>query len=90
MNAKAMVKRNAEKKTKFFYRDRVEIEIVKDVKVKDVSGGERIVHKKGQIKNPHRLMAEQMVIDGIAKYTPKSSTKYVPSEKFGRSEKSKS
>lgn len=86
-----MIKRNAEKKTKFFYRDRVEVEIIKDVKVKDVSApdGFRIVHAKGQIKNPHRLMAEQMVLDGIAKYTPNSTKKYTPKEIFGRAEKSK-
>lgn len=84
-----MVKRNAEKKTKFFYRDRVEIEIIKDVSVNNPDGTKRIVHAKGQIKNPHRLMAEQMVIEGTAKYTPNSSKKYIPNEKFGRNESPK-
>jgi hypothetical protein len=90
MNAKGMIKRNAEKKTKFFYRDRVEVEIIKDVSVNEPDGGKRIVHQKGQIKSPHRLIAEQLVIDGIAKLTPNSSKKYAPNEVFGRMEKSKS
>lgn len=77
MNAKAMIKRNAEKGTKFFYRDRVEVEIIKDQFVKQPDGTMKPTHVKGQIKKPHRLLAEQLVLDGIAKYTPNSSTKYV-------------
>jgi hypothetical protein len=92
MNAKKLVKRNSEKKTKFFYRDRTEVRITKDVFVNDkqAEGGKRIVHAKGEIKNPHRLLAEQMVLDGYAEYTATSPKKYVPKEIFGRAEKSKS
>lgn len=89
MNAKAMIARNEKNETKFFYQDRVEVEIVKDYSIKTVDGGTRVLHKKGAIKKPHRLMAEQMVKDGYAKLTPNSPDSYKRNERFGKPEKSK-
>jgi len=89
MNAKAMIERNAKNETKFFYADRNEIEIVKNYSIKQKDGTDKIVHKKGQIKRPHRLVAEQLVLDGIAKYTPNSTKpgSYKRNERFGKPEK---
>lgn len=90
MNAIAMIERNTKLERKFFYADRVEIEIIKDYAIKQKDGSMKVLHKKGQIKRPHRLIGEQLVEDKIAKFTPNSPEKYARSERFGRSEKSRS
>lgn len=89
MNAKEMIARNAKKGTKFFYADRVEIRIIEDYAIPQKDGSTKIVHRKGQIKTPHRLMAEQLVMDGIAEYTndPRLNTPYKRNERFGKPEK---
>lgn len=69
MNAKEMIKRNNKKKTKFFRKERMKMQVVKDYFIKDKNApdGKRLVYRVGQIINPHPLMGEQLSIDGIAK-----------------------
>jgi len=57
MDAKAMLKRNANEKRKIKYGERMKVEIIADTKY----------YKKGQIHNPHVVMAEQLIKDKIAK-----------------------
>jgi len=57
MDAKQMLKDLADKNVKFKYRDRVFCEVVKDTKF----------YKKGQKIKPHRVMADQLIKEGIAK-----------------------
>lgn len=52
-----MLKANAEKKRKIKYNDRMEVEILFDTKH----------YKAGQIIAPHRVVAEQLVKEKIAK-----------------------
>lgn len=56
-SAKAMLKENGEKGTKFFYADRLEVEIVQETRH----------YKVGQKIKPHKVMAEALVKQGIAK-----------------------
>jgi hypothetical protein len=58
MDSKEMIDTNAKKQTKIRYNDRVDLEIISD-KTKH--------YKKGQLISPHRVMAEQLVKDKIAK-----------------------
>lgn len=57
MDAKAMIDRNAKAGTKFRYNDRVKVQIVKATKY----------YKKGDVIEPHKLMAEQLIAEGTAK-----------------------
>lgn len=57
MDAKSMLKENGKKKRKIKYGERMQIEIIADTKH----------YKKGQIHNPHVVMAEQLIKDKIAK-----------------------
>ena len=56
MNAKAMLKENARKKTVIKYGERVKLKVVAKTKFYNV----------GQIITPHKVMGEQLVKDGIA------------------------
>jgi hypothetical protein len=56
-NAKEMIATNAAAKTVIKYNDRVKMEVQQDTKY----------YKKGDIIAPHRVMAEQLAKDGIAK-----------------------
>jgi len=56
-NAKEMLEKANEAKRKIKYSDRVKVEIIKATKY----------YRLGQIVNPHRLVAEQLVSDGIGK-----------------------
>ena len=56
-DAQAMIAENAEKKTIISYADRIKLEIVKDTRH----------YKVGQIINPHRVMGEALIKQGIAK-----------------------
>lgn len=61
MDAKAMIAENSEKRTKIRYADRLECEVIRDTKYL----------KKGKIINPHPVMAEQLIKDGIVKKVTK-------------------
>ena len=71
MDAKAMIDRNNRKKTKFKRKERMKIQFTEDVysTQKDKSGKEikKLLFKKGQISEPHKLMAEQFVLEKVAK-----------------------
>lgn len=56
-SSKKMLKENGEKETKFFYNDRLKVEIVKATKHYSV----------GQVIEPHKVKAEALVSQGIAK-----------------------
>jgi len=56
-NAKAMLLENAEKGTKIFYSDRLKVEIVKETKY----------YKIGMVVSPHKVKAEALIKQGIAK-----------------------
>jgi hypothetical protein len=56
-SSKAMLLENAEKKTVITYSDRKKVEIVKATKH----------YKVGMIVNPHKIKAEALVKQGIAK-----------------------
>jgi hypothetical protein len=58
MNSKEMIEKNSKELTKIRYNDRVDLEIISD-KTKH--------YKKGQLISPHKVMAEQLVKDKIAK-----------------------
>ena len=57
MDSKEMIDRNAENGTVIRYGDRVKLEVIKDTRF----------YRKGQLINPHKVMAEQLVKDGICK-----------------------
>lgn len=57
MNSEEMIETNAKNGTVIKYGDRVKLEVVKDT----------TFYKKGQIINPHKVMGEQLVKDGICK-----------------------
>jgi hypothetical protein len=57
MDAKKMLKENAENKRKIKYRSRMTLEVIEDTKF----------YKKGQIIRPHVVMGEQLIKDKIAK-----------------------
>lgn len=57
MDAKAMLKEHGEKGTKIRYNSRKKVEVIVDTKF----------YKKGRILNPHVVMADQLIKDGIAK-----------------------
>ncbi len=56
MDAKAMLKSNAEARRKIHYRERKQLEVITD----------KGHYRKGQIINPHVVMAEQLIKDKIA------------------------
>jgi hypothetical protein len=56
-DAQEMIAENAEKRTVISYADRVKLEIVQDTRH----------YKVGQIINPHVVMGEALVKQGIAK-----------------------
>jgi len=58
-DAKAMLVENGKNKTVIKYRDRVEVELIKDT----------LYQKKGKVYSPHRVKAEALVAQLIAKYT---------------------
>jgi hypothetical protein len=57
MDAKEMIERNSKEERKIKYNDRVKLEILEDTKY----------YKKGQIIEPHRVMAEQLIKQKTAK-----------------------
>lgn len=57
MNSKAMIEENAKNKTVIRYGDRVPCEIIVDTRH----------YKKGQLIEPHKVMADQLIKDKIAK-----------------------
>lgn len=57
MDAKGMLKEHGEKGTKIFFRERKQLEVIVDTKF----------YKKGQRIKPHKVMADQLIKDGIAK-----------------------
>ena len=67
MNAKKMIENANKEKRKFFRKTRRKIRFVKD---NIIENGEelKVLHKKGQISEPHELMAEQFVADGLAEF----------------------
>jgi len=71
MDAKAMIDRNNKAKTQFFRKERTKIQFTENVYsvTKDEEGNEtkKLLFKKGHISNPHTLMAEQYIIEGVAK-----------------------
>jgi hypothetical protein len=56
MDAEAMIAENTKNGTKIKYNDRVKLKVVKDTNF----------YKAGQVINPHRVIAEQLVKDKIA------------------------
>ena len=56
-DSQAMLKENGEKKTVIRYADRVRLEIIQDTRH----------YRVGQIINPHKVMGEALVKQGIAK-----------------------
>lgn len=61
-DSKAMLAENGKKRTVIRYADRVKLKIVKDTRH----------YKEGQIINPHKVMGEALVKQGIAEaYTEK-------------------
>lgn len=60
MDAKAMIAEHAKKGTKIKYNDRKRVEVVVDTDYM----------KKGDILTPHRIMADQMIKDGLVKDAP--------------------
>lgn len=58
MDSKAVLDKANKEKTKIRYNDRVKLEITSD---------EAKHYRKGQIINPHPIMAEQLIKQGIAK-----------------------
>ena len=57
-DAKAMLKSNAEKSTKIKFKDRLKVELTKDT----------LYQKKGKVYSPHRVKAEALVEQGLAKF----------------------
>ena len=57
VNAKKMLEKANAEKRKIKYLDRVKVEVVRATKY----------YREGQIINPHRLVAEQLVSDGVGK-----------------------
>lgn len=56
-NSKKMIADNAQKGTKIRYNDRMQVEVVKATKHYTV----------GQVLNPHKIKAEALISQGIAK-----------------------
>ena len=56
-DVKKMLSLNAEKGTKIKYTDRTAVEITADTKF----------YKKGQIVSPHKVKAEALIAQGLAK-----------------------
>lgn len=56
MDAKGMLKKHGEAGTKIRYQDRVCLKVIKETKF----------YRKGQIINPHPVMGDQLIADGIA------------------------
>lgn len=67
-NGKAFIERNAKNKTKFKYRDRVEVRVIVDTFITEKNGNRRPCLIKGKTLRPHKLMAEQMVKDKLVEY----------------------
>lgn len=67
-HAKDINKRGNETKRKFKWRDRVELEMLVD----DIRHDGSVRRPKGKRFTAHRLMAEQLVIDKIAKTVVKN------------------
>lgn len=57
MDAKGMIEENAKNKTKVFYGERINLEIIADTKH----------YKKGRLISPHKIMGKQLIKDKIAK-----------------------
>ncbi len=57
MDVKGMLKRHGKAGTKIRYGTRKRVEVIVDTKF----------YKKGQILNPHAVMADQLIEDKIAK-----------------------
>lgn len=57
-DAKAMLKENGEKKTVIKFKDRLKVELIKDT----------VYQKKGKIYSPHKVKAEALVAQGLAKF----------------------
>lgn len=57
VDTKSMLKENAKKERKIKLNDRMKVEVIKATK--------HLV--KGRIITPHRVMAEQLIKDGVAK-----------------------
>lgn len=57
VDTKAMIEEHAEKGTKIFYRERKKVEIIKNTKH----------YKEGQVIEPHKVMADQLIKDKVAK-----------------------
>lgn len=60
-DVKKMLNLNAEKGTKIKYTDRTTVEITADTKF----------YKKGQIVSPHKVKAEALIAQGLAKKVTK-------------------
>lgn len=65
MNSKEFIAKHAKAGTKFKYNDRKEVIAIVD--------GKNM--KKGDVLNPHVLMAEQMIKDGLVKAAPTKKEK---------------
>ena len=61
LDAKKLLKEHGEKGTKIKYRDRVELEIVKETKH----------YKVGQRIRPHKVLGDQLLKDKVAKKATK-------------------
>ena len=57
MDAKGMLKEHGTKGTKIRYNARKKVEIIEDTKF----------YKKGRVIEPHAIIADQLIKDGIAK-----------------------
>jgi len=61
INSKEMVLEHGQKKTKIFYTERLEIEVIKDMRY----------HNVGDILTPHKVVAEEYIKKGFAKRVTK-------------------
>ena len=57
MDAKGLIAEHSEKRTKIKYQERMEIEIIKEMRY----------YKKGKIVSPHKIMAQKLIDEGFAK-----------------------
>lgn len=63
-DSKAMIEKHAKAETIIRYSDRVQVEIIKSTKHYHI----------GQLINPHKIMGEELIAQGIAKaYEPKKA-----------------